>query len=380
MCIDTFLPLIGGAEIHALELAKALQLLGDSVGVCTATPGLDTVDGIPIRRLPYFNVSSGRHAFKAPLDFPRMCSFLSKFDVVHSHYTYLMAASANLAAQITGKPTVTTLHGLGTLDDSVKGSIFRKLLRRLSFKHSNYIIATSNEMKEVALRFVPEEKVFLVTNGVNTNFFSPNGRKDETSRDKVIILTMRRLAPKNGVQYLVEAAPYILKEIPNAEFWFAGKAKLESHINRRIEELGLTPHFKNLGLVSHEDTKAFYDQADVVVFPSSAESTSLACLEALSMEKPVVASSLSAFKQMLGDEERGYLVNLFDRDHSVYDAPLTLPEDRLKNLGRKICQAISQTKEAKTKAEAARKHVIEYYDWKVVAQKTQEIYQLAANS
>jgi glycosyltransferase involved in cell wall biosynthesis len=278
-----------------------------------------------------------------------------------------------ILGRIFGKRTAVTLHGLGTLDSSVSRSPLFRLYRFVSLKLASVIIATSEEMRSVALRFTSNERIIVISNGVNTSFFTPADVPEKD--DELVILTMRRLAPKNGVQYLVEASPLVLAAVPQARFWISGEGKLEQYIRQRVKDLGTEAHFRFIGIVPHDETIDYYRRADMVAFPSSAESTSLACLEAMSLEKAIVASRLSAFQWMLGqDGERGRLVTLFDREDSDYDAPLTLPADRIQSLAAAIIDLAQHPDQRKKLGKAARNHVVEVYDWNVIALKTAQVY------
>lgn len=374
MLVDTFIPQIGGAELHVLELSRALRKMGVDISICTATPGPNLIDGFPVIRVPALTGGSGHRALTSFLTWPLLASFIRKVDILHCHYTYLMSCLGVCISQVFQKPSIVTLHGLGTLDSSVGKSLSRRFYRAVSFRFADKIIATSHEMRIVAERYIDSEKVSVIPNGVDTDFFNPDLEFARKPKDKIVILTMRRLAPKNGVQYLVEASPSIIKEMPQVEFWIAGTGKLESYLKQRVYELDVVNHFCFLGEVLHHQTRNFYASADIVVFPSSAESTSLACLEAMSMKKAIVASALSAYKEMLGNNGRGILVNLFDRDWSDYNAPLTIPQERIKHLADAIIDLVKNESTRKRLGENARGFVRKYFDWTIVAKKTYSIY------
>ncbi len=373
MLTDTFLPIHGGGEVHVLELSRALRRQGHAVTVATATPGETQVDGFPVLREPRLNLGGRRALARLPLALPRLLRWARTVDMIHAHYSYLMAMAGVWLARFTRRPLVVTLHGLGTLDSSVaRDPLVRSLYRAVSLRGADKVIATSEEMRAVALRFVPDERIAVIPNGVDTRTFAP---QPAPPREEIVVLSMRRLAPKNGVQYLVEAIPFVRKALPQARFWITGEGKLEAHLRRRVDELGVGDVVTFLGVVPHAQTRDRYAQADVVVFPSSAESTSLACLEAMAMEKAIVASALAAYRQMLGKDERGLLVPLFDRVSSDYDAPLTLPEDRIRALAAAI---VRLGRDAGLRAELgrrARQHVVAHYDWDVIARRTVAVYQ-----
>jgi glycosyltransferase involved in cell wall biosynthesis len=329
----------------------------------------------PILRLPGLVGGGWRAVLGIPAALPGLITFIREVDFVHCHYSFLMAALGALLCRILGKPCAVTLHGLGTLDSSVDKSPLHRLYRFIALKLAGTIVATSEEMRTIALRFAPSERVVVIPNGVNVHAFAP-GPKPESTTPELVILTMRRLAPKNGVQYLVEAAPEVVAALPQARFWVAGEGKLESALRRRVSELGLEEHFCFLGIVPHERTPEYYHQADLVVFPSSAESTSLACLEAMCCEKAIIASSLSAYKDMLGTSgERGILVSIFDREASDYNAPLQLPPERIHALAQAIVSLASDTELRLSLGKTARRFAVERYDWNLIAAQTARIYQ-----
>jgi len=373
MLVDTYLPIIGGAEIHVLELSRALRSLGYEVEVCTAVAGDEQVESeFPVLRLPELTGGNWRALLGIPKALPKLIKFIRQVDFVHCHYSFVLAMLGTVLAKLLGKRSAVTLHGLGTLDSSVDKSILFRFHRFVSLKCASTIIATSQEMKEVALRFAPEKKIVTIPNGVNTQTFIPLQKETD---EPIIVLTMRRLAPKNGVQYLVEASPQVIAALPQVEFWVAGEGKLEAHVRQRVKELCVEQHFRFIGIVPHAQTATYYQRADIIVFPSSAESTSLACLEAMACEKGIVASNLTAYQDMLGSlEERGVLVKLFDRVESDYNAPLTLPSDRITEFASAILRMAKSPELRSQMGKRARQYVIANYDWQQVAKETVKLY------
>jgi glycosyltransferase involved in cell wall biosynthesis len=328
-------------------------------------------DEFPVRRIPALHYSGWSTWLRLPFALPALLRFIRRVDVVHCHYTFFMAMLGTGLGKILGKRTAVTLHGLGTLDSSVGSSAMMRFFRNASLRWADVVIATSEEMRSVALRFVPDERIVIISNGVDTARYVSVSKP---ASQEFVILTMRRLAPKNGVQYLVEAAPAVIAALPQARFWVAGQGKLESYIRQRVLELGVEANFRFIGMVPHAQTAEYYQKADLVVFPSSAESTSLACLEAMSMQKAIVASNLEAYQDMLGDQERGLLVNLFDRIESDYNAPLTLPPERIQALAEAILKLATDPALRNKLGDKARKYVIEEYDWKRIAELTMLAY------
>jgi len=363
---DTYLPFLGGAEIHVKNLAKFLQGNND-VEIFTNAPGEESVDGIKVVRNKKIN-----KFFRLFCDTKSLYLFIKKADIVHGHYTFYLSFLSSIIARLLRKPFVVTLHGLGTLDSSVDKHWVRNVFRYVSLKLSSAVIATSDEMAEVATRFVPKHKIHIITNGVDTNYFKPTHIEKQTN--KFVVFSVRRLNPKNGVQYLIEAIPEIVKECQDAEFWITGKDKLEEKLKERVKELGVEKNVRFIGMIPNENLIGYFNDADVVVFPSSAESTSIACLESMSMEKAIVASALSAYKTMLGNDERGLMVKLFDREFSDYNAPSKLPSDKIKLLSDSIIRLYNDKELKNELGKKARKYAVENFDWRVLIRRLELIY------
>ncbi len=365
---DNFLPEIGGGQIHVKNLAVFLRGLNYDVEIFTNTPGNSYFDNIKIFR----NVKKGFKPLRFLRDFYNLYYFIKRRDIIHAHYTFYLSFLSSLICKLIKKPIIITLHGLGTLDSSVNKYFRRRIYRYFSFKFVDAIIATSDEMADVARRFVSEEKIFIIPNGVDTSYF----KSEDIQKDgKIRVLSMRRLNPKNGVQYLIEAIPFIIEKFKNLEFLISGKERLEDYLKNRVKELNVEKFVKFIGDISNEKVKDYYRLADIITFPSSAESTSIACLEAMSMKKCIVASALEVFKMMLGNNERGILVKLFDRESSDYDAPLSLPKEKIKLLADAIIYLIENRDLRIKLGENAREYVVNNYDWEnVIIRKVDKIY------
>jgi glycosyltransferase involved in cell wall biosynthesis len=97
------------------------------------------------------------------------------------------------------------------------------------------------------------------------------------------------------------------------------------------------------------------------------------------MEKAVIASSLSAYKEMLSASgERGLLVSLFDREDSDYNAPLNLPAERIHALAQAIIALAGDPSLRLQLGRAARSFAAGRYDWSAIAEQTKHIYTMGS--
>lgn len=379
MVSDTYLPLVGGAEVHVEELTRHLRAMGHEVRLFVTEPR--TIPG---------ETGITRVAWKRNFAevFSKLWKTVGDFkpDVIGAHYSYRLAAVAGIVAKLKSVPMTVTLHGLGTLPEphaKLRASIQVWIYQRLSLMCATHVIATSQDMLDAVPWVAP--KTTIVTNGADADRFDPTkGEHDPVvvamrakAVGRPVIITVRRLNPKCGIQYLVEAMPEIVRRHPNVLYLMVGTGRMDDLIRARIKELGIERNVEMAGLVQNPDVPKWFAVSDVVVFPSTAESTSISCIEAMLMAKPVVASAVGGLIELLGrDGARGSLVKLVDWEHSDYEAPdiSAIPKERYTELAKCISDLLDDPERRKRVGEAARIHALANFTWKVVTAKTVEIY------
>jgi len=381
---ETYLPLVGGAEWHLHHLARNLVALGNQVEIVTGRSGdahlAGHQDPCPVQRHPG---AVGRRGLPyLPLWLVRFVRLFRRFDLVHVHHPSLLCFAAVLAARVTGTPVVLTLHGLGVLDSSVSHSWLKRLYRRVSFRGVTRVIATSEEMREVARRFVPDERIVLITNGVDTSRFAPRQPRTFTGvTDQLRLVTVRRFTPKNGVQYAVEALIRAGDRV-RGHLRLIGDGVLRPRIEAAVQAAGAQERIRLEGFFGPEALIEALEQADAALFLSTAESTSLAVLECLAMGCLVVASNAGALPDLVQDGETGFILPLFAPGSSDYRAleHLTGPQEELVIAALERLQAHPPERLAAIAA-AARRFVVDNFDWHpLVARTVAEVYQPALGS
>lgn len=366
MTSDTYLPRIGGGEYHVHYLAKELRARGHDVTFFTNEPGSwegDTQQ--PVIRIPYTGFGSLWPIFK------RLWALSKDVDLLHAHYSYRLGFLTALVARLRGKPLMVTQHGLGLLPQ-VGGSAFYKLVfktwRYWTMKWANLIISTSEDMSVVIRECGFDSKIVPISNGYDATLFTSLG---SVSFHPPKLLTVRRLNPKNGVQFLIAALPLIREKHPDVHLTCIGDGPWKERMQELASTLKVSDCITFEGPLGHERLRDFYKDATIVVMPSTAESTSLTCIEAMAQERIVVASKVGGLIELIGrNQERGYLVNLTDSEHSNYDAPFSLPPERITALSDAICSALANKEESMKKAHEASLYAAKNFSWGTIAQRT----------
>ncbi len=121
-------------------------------------------------------------------------------------------------------------------------------------------------------------------------------------------LVGRISAQKNQIG-LVEAAPEILKYVPNAVFVFAGAPDETGHLadlTAAIAARGLETSVVHLGFV--EDMPQLYAATDVLAAPSLWEGFGLMLVEAMAAGVPIVANRVGGIPEVVEAGKTALLV------------------------------------------------------------------------
>lgn len=331
MSCSYFEPYKSGLSIYALRVARALVALGHEVTVLTSQYEQslaleEDLAGLRVVRVP---VSMRLSKGVIMLSLAQVAkAWVQWADVVNLHLPQFESFVLSRLAKRFGKPLVVTYHC-----DIVAGeSWFEKLavwgtslLGRVSLKRADLIVQNTMDYAQhspVLKQYL--DKTIEIPTPVNVSTVSDESVRDFRSRiglaeDDVVLGLAGRVAREKGYEYLVEALPTILAQVPEARVVHAGSWKgvigeeaYQERINAMVEGLG--DRWMSTGYLSDENFLAFFAACDVLVFSSlnSTESFGIVQIEALSQGTPIVASDLPGVRQPVLKTGMGRIVPLRD--------------------------------------------------------------------
>ena len=323
LCIvtHTFLPHVGGIEKVVNEQSKRLRQRNFEPMVVTnriGTPKNYVVDGVKVEC--YESLNTGfrlgiPYSIPTVTSLPTFLNAVKSSKIVHAHgHPYLTSLVAGKLAKMYSKPFVLTQHNTFIEYNSIFDDIERLndlTVGKQTLKDADKIIAVSNATKDYVLSLgAKPQKVKVLHNGVDLVKFRPLAGKREEMRKKlgipqnaIVVLTVRRLVYKNGVDTLIDTANIAVKKNPRIVFLAVGKGPDSDSVKLRIQQLGIEGNFKLAGFVSDEDLPFYYNTADLFVLPSkSGEGLPLVALEAMACALPVIATNVGGIKEILMDD------------------------------------------------------------------------------
>ena len=327
-----FPPEVGGLESHVHYLCRGLVSRGCRVSVITSLskPGLpahEVLDGIDIWRTWLPGRNSVGWAAHGGWSTPRLAWVARKADVVHAQafQSVLPGIVAKTANRIPLVSTWHTSHFLTRTDSPFWRPIFQRLL-----KWSDHNLAASAEIAEVAEGLAPGVSVEALTNGVETDIFHRcEPSFPAATRRRVIV--PRRLFVKNGVEFFLRAMPLIAERV-NVEAVIVGDGPERENLEALAASLALGERVVFLGARRHEEMPGLLSSAELAVFPSLMEATSVAALEAMACELPVAASNVGGLPEII-DGEVGVLFEAGNPTALAAAVTSLLERDDLRALG-----------------------------------------------
>ena len=186
----------------------------------------------------------------------------------------------------------------------------------------------------------------IIPNGINPEKFQPDGSVQKIPNT---ILYFGTLIRKKGLLELPLIFNQVVAKNPNAQLILVGRDAFDiatgSKSTWQLMQQLFTPealkqvHY--LGGVPYEEVRAHIAQASVCVFPTFAEALPVSWLEAMAMEKAIVASNIGWGPEVIATHQEGILVH--PKDHETYaNAILNLLENATLNttFGQKAAQKI----------------------------------------
>jgi glycosyltransferase involved in cell wall biosynthesis len=334
-----FFPVLGGAEAAAMGVARYLKTHGYPLFVVTkrvgrGLPARDTVEGVPVRRIPPPGRRSGYAKWlMLPTVFAALLRWRNEYDVVCCIDFRGVGIAAIAAGRLAGRPVAvqaqtTGVVSCGSWDPSLRrfglnpnGVIARaakqpfRAVYRMADAHACLMKSIERESVDAG---VPPERVHYVPQGVDMRKFHPAEAGEAAATrpalgwptDRLVCLYLGRLSLEKGALELLEAWQRLRPQ--NATLVLAGP-DMENHpwnVGPQAREF-VRRHDLGSSVIFHGPTTEaprLLRAADLFVLPSHFEALSVAAIEAAATALPIVATDVGGIGDYTEDGVNGLLV------------------------------------------------------------------------
>ena len=304
----------------------------------------------------------------------RLCTLFARLkpDVSH-HFTIKASIYGSLAARIAGVPfSINAITGLGSVLAGGRWTFLRplvKTLMRIALNRTNMQLIAQNPEDFEALRSLltpPRSGLVLIRgSGVDTQLFNDKSQRTEI-RQIVTFLFVGRLISGKGIREFHAAAKSLKAQLPNTRMLVAGARDPGNPGSLTDDEISQWQAEGDLEFLGHaDDMVSVYDQADVVVLPTTyGEGVPRALIEAAASGLPLIATDTPGCREIIEHDVNGILV----------------PARDVRALAESMLRLASSAELRRAMGAAGRAKVRREFDEQVVFEKTCEVYSLRETS
>ena len=298
-------------------------------------------------------------------------------DLIHAHSPSLNGNPARAVARTLGIPVVYEMRSIWeeypvdhrpSLFERLRYVAGRQVETRL-FRNVDAVFTICKGLQdEIVSRGIPKEKTFIFPNGVDVKKFSArvpneNLRQQLGLQGKFVVAYIGSLSHWEGLEVLLRALPLVAKSRPEVHTLLVGKDDGDQY-KSLATKLNVQANVTFVGSVKPEQILDYYSVVDLCVYPRKRMRltelvTPLKPLEAMALGKFVLASDVGGLKELVDDEQTGFLFKADDET----------------DLAEKIIHIAAHRTELSAISNNAISHVTATRSWLNIAKNYQSVYQ-----
>ncbi len=219
----------------------------------------------------------------------------------------------------------------------------QKKVRSFSIKKSDIVVTPSQHLKNFILNLGFKNKIEIINNGV----FIPEENTNIFTNDQINITIVSRLVSHKNIEKIIRAISDLNNPLIYLNIIGDGP-----ELNK-LQTISLESENKNNiifhGKLNRDDINHIFLKSDIYIQASNYEGLPHSLLEAMSYGIPVLCTPVGECKEIMGNEDRGYI--------------LDLPVSK-NNIKSKISEIISEKNIANKKGERGKDFITEKYNFK----------------
>ena len=217
----------------------------------------------------------------------------------------------------------------------------QKKVRSFSIKKSDIVVTPSQHLKNFILNLGFKNKIEIINNGV----FIPEENTNIFTNDQINITIVSRLVSHKNIEKIIRAISDLNSPLINLNIIGDGP-----ELNQ-LQKISLKSNNKDNiifhGKLNRDDINHIFLKSDIYIQASNYEGLPHSLLEAMSYGIPVLCTPVGECKEILGNEDRGYI--------------LDLPVSK-NNIKSKISEIIGEKNIANKKGERGKDFINEKYN------------------
>lgn len=296
--------------------------------------------------------------------------FKSEHDRAHLLVSHFALYASALLPKLSRLPHVIHFQGPWSTESAVEGKgrlnvAVKHLVEQAVYSSADAFITLSHSFREILIKryFIDPARIHVIPPAVDLERFRMGDRQEARQRmelpnDAVILICVRRLARRMGLEVLVEAFRQVADTHPRSLLLLGGTGALRDELAGIVDGYGLKNRIRLLGFIPDEQLTMAYQAADLSIVPSQAlEGFGLTTLESLACGTPVLVTPVGGLPEavssltsqlVLADGGSASMAEWLDR---FLNGKITLPS-----------------------AEECRRYVEANFAWSIIAERVRVLY------
>ena len=185
----------------------------------------------------------------------------------------------------------------------------------------------------------------------------------DIDKGSINVMTVARLVPKKGHEYMIKALPAIIKKYPQVQYTIVGSGPLKKRLQKTVRKLRLTRNVRFVNAIPHHHLKVILEQAHIFVLPSvvdfqgDSESCPDVLKEAIALGVPVISTDHAGIPELVEHGVTGLLVQ----------------EKNVNALSNEVIYAIEHQEQCRKMAKKAYQAVLNDFDLKTQNNKLEQL-------
>ena len=240
-------------------------------------------------------------------------------DLIHAHHPFLLGDTGLRVAANKNVPIIFTHHT--RYEDYVHYMPFdsealAEFAADLPTRFANMcdgVIAPSESIAKLIKRRGVTVPIRVVPTGIDVKAFARGNRDAFRRQHKIppgafVVGCVSRLAKEKNLGYLSTAVALFLRKNPRAKFLVVGEGPAEALLKETFAKHGVAKQLILAGKQTGRELCGAYRAMDVFVFSSRSETQGMVIAEAMAAHLPVVALSANGVREVVRDQENGFLL------------------------------------------------------------------------
>lgn len=357
--VRQFHPCVGGIERFTLDLCRHTRRQGHECAVLTLDrdfasgrrlPAQETVEGMEVRRVPYFGPRRYRMA-------PTALAYLRGYDLLHIHCVDFFVDYLAATRWLHRRPMIVSTHG--GFFHSPWGSGVKRLyfhvITKLALSLADRVVCDSPQDLALFSR-IAEHRCQLIENGVDYESFAHIAKRLCPG----LLLHVGRTDANKHVDKLLQATALVAAERPEVRLALVGPDWLGEwpRLQRVAADLGIAERVRFVGQVEEAELHRWLAEAHFFVSASAYEGFGIAAVEAMAAGTAPILNDIPAFRYLTQGGTCGLLA---DFDH---------PAAAAATIARALAMPPASYEDLANRARAAASR----YSWLAVGEKFLTLY------